>query len=96
MSNFFDKHRLHHNGKTHRIWTSTPVAEQGLEWTTLTGRSYTTHPKDWREGLGPPGSDGPPSQPGSGPARNPYRGQGDPSGPGETEGGDPAVDPPPF
>jgi hypothetical protein len=65
VDNLVSKHRLHHNLKTDGIWTSAPAnndndAGEGLEWTTLTGRSYTTHPKDWREGLGPPGDDPPP------------------------------------
>ena len=63
VTNFHAKERRHHNLKTHRIWTSTPVADDGLEWTTLTGRSYTTYPKDWREGLGPPAESGPPPGP---------------------------------
>ncbi|MGO4599806.1 DUF222 domain-containing protein [Terrabacter sp. 2RAF25] len=54
VSNLFAKHRLHHNVKTDGIWTSTQVAGDGLEWTTLTGRTYTTYPKNWRDGLDPP------------------------------------------
>ncbi|GAA1980820.1 HNH endonuclease signature motif containing protein [Terrabacter lapilli] len=63
VGNLFTKHRLHHNLKTGGIWTSRPVTDadhdgppvdRGLEWTTLTGRTYVTSPKDWREGLPPP------------------------------------------
>jgi hypothetical protein len=65
VGNLFDKHRLHHNLKTDGIWTSrllpesdttagtSPPANRALEWTTLTGRTYLTRPKDWREGLEP-------------------------------------------
>ncbi|GAA3693200.1 HNH endonuclease signature motif containing protein [Terrabacter ginsenosidimutans] len=54
VGNLHLKHRWHHNTKTDGVWTSRPVADGGLEWTTLTGRTYVTHPKDWREGVGPP------------------------------------------
>ncbi|WP_374970910.1 HNH endonuclease [Terrabacter sp. BE26] len=61
VGNLFSKHRLHHNLKTERIWSSRavtssdgPLAGGALEWTTLTGRAYLTRPKDWREGLAPP------------------------------------------
>jgi hypothetical protein len=54
VGNLHAKHRWHHNTKTDGIWTSRPVPDDGLEWTTLTGRTYTTHPKNWRPGLGPP------------------------------------------
>ncbi|WP_461004776.1 13E12 repeat family protein [Terrabacter terrigena] len=58
VTNVFAKHRLHHNLKTHHIWTSTQIAHDGgLQWTTLTGRTYTTYPKNWREGLDPPPRD---------------------------------------
>jgi hypothetical protein len=60
VTNFYAKERRHHNLKTHQVWTSTPVADGGLQWTTLTGRTHTTYPKDWREGIGPPGDDPPP------------------------------------
>ncbi|NUO89427.1 MAG: HNH endonuclease [Dermatophilaceae bacterium] len=63
VTNFYAKERRHHNLKTHRIWTSTPVDHGGLQWTTLTGRTYTTYPKDWRKGLGPPPETGPPPGP---------------------------------
>jgi hypothetical protein len=68
VDNLFTKHRLHHNVKTDDIWTSRPTGNgpgptgRALEWTTLTGRTYTTHPKNWREGLDPPGP-GPDSDP---------------------------------
>jgi hypothetical protein len=64
VGNLFSKHRLHHNVKTDGIWTSEAVADDGLEWTTLTGRTYTTHPKDWREGLDPPLGTGVRAEPG--------------------------------
>lgn len=54
VDNLHSKHRLHHNLKTDGIWTSAPVADGRLEWTTLTGRTYVTGPKDWREGVDPP------------------------------------------
>ena len=64
--NLHAKHRHHHNLKTSGIWTSEPVADHpdhgnhGLRWTTLTGRTYTTHPKNWRDGIDPPSRrDGP-------------------------------------
>ncbi len=56
VGNLSSKHRLHHNLKTDGIWNSTPGRDGALEWTTLTGRTYVTHPKDWREGLDPPSS----------------------------------------
>ena len=54
IDNLHAKHRMHHNLKTDGVWTSVPVADGGLEWTTLTGRTYVTRPKDWREGVDPP------------------------------------------
>ena len=54
VDNLSSKHRLHHNLKTDGLWTSEPVRDDGLEWTTLTGRTHTTHPKTWRDGLHPP------------------------------------------
>jgi hypothetical protein len=63
VTNLHAKDRRHHNAKTHRVWTSSPVDDGGLEWTTLTGRTYTTYPKNWREGIGPPGALDPPGGP---------------------------------
>jgi hypothetical protein len=64
VGNFYAKERRHHNLKTHQVWTSTPVEHDGLQWTTLTGASYTTYPKNWRDGIGPPqGTDPPDSAP---------------------------------
>ena len=60
VGNFYAKERRHHNLKTHRVWTSTPTPEGGLQWTTLTGACYTTYPKNWRDGIGPPQSPDPP------------------------------------
>ena len=54
VDNLSSEHRLHHNLKTDGLWTSEPAPDDGLEWTTLTGRTHTTHPKNWREGLDPP------------------------------------------
>ncbi|MEW1952455.1 HNH endonuclease [Terrabacter sp. NPDC080008] len=54
VGNLFTKHRMHHNLKTNGTWKSRPVDDDGLEWTTLGGRTYVTRPKDWREGLAPP------------------------------------------
>ena len=51
VGNLYSKHRLHHNVKTQRVWQSEPVPDDGLEWTTLAGRRYTTYPKDWRDGV---------------------------------------------
>lgn len=66
VGNLFSKHRLHHNLKTGGIWSSRPVTVAadplggGLEWTTLTGRTYLTRPKDWRGNPGAPsGRSGP-------------------------------------
>ncbi|MGO4362701.1 HNH endonuclease signature motif containing protein [Terrabacter sp. RAF57] len=61
VGNLHAKHRLHHNLKTDGIWTSTPTPEHGLTWTTLTGRTYTTHPKNWRDGADPPAGRGSPT-----------------------------------
>lgn len=63
VDNLYSKHRPHHNLKTDNVWTSAPVAEGGLEWTTLTGRTYVTYPKDWREGIAPPDRDATPNPP---------------------------------
>jgi hypothetical protein len=54
VGNLHAKHRMHHNLKTDGVWVSAPVADGGLDWTTLTGRTYVTHPKDWRAGVDPP------------------------------------------
>jgi hypothetical protein len=54
VGNLYSKHRLHHNVKTGKVWESQPVPDDGLEWTTLTGRRYVTYPKDWREGVPEP------------------------------------------
>ncbi|NUR79348.1 MAG: hypothetical protein HOQ21_02725 [Dermatophilaceae bacterium] len=86
MTNFYAKERRHHNLKTHRVWTSNPAADGGLEWTTLTGRTYTTYPKDWRKGLGPPPETSPP---------DPLLAQDDPSE-RPARLADLADDPPPF
>ncbi len=51
VDNLYAKHRMHHTVKTERIWASQPVAEDGLEWTMLTGRRHTTYPKNWRDGV---------------------------------------------
>jgi hypothetical protein len=64
VGNVYAKERRHHNLKTHQVWTSTPTVDSGLQWTTLTGGSYTTYPKNWRDGIGPPpGTDPPNSAP---------------------------------
>jgi len=63
VGNLHTKHRLHHNLKTGGVWTSTPVGDGGLEWATLTGRTYVTHPKDWREGVDLPAPDTMPDGP---------------------------------
>ncbi|NUO91748.1 MAG: HNH endonuclease, partial [Dermatophilaceae bacterium] len=76
VTNFYAKERRHHNLKTNRIWTSTPVDHGGLQWTTLTGRTYTTYPKNWREALDPPPRSGPPL--GSQAPPNPTPGEEDP------------------
>ncbi|WP_231372212.1 HNH endonuclease signature motif containing protein [Terracoccus sp. 273MFTsu3.1] len=60
IDNLHAKHRLHHNLKTDGTWTCAPSPDDGLTWTTLTGRTYTTHPKNWRDGIDPPG---PPPRP---------------------------------
>jgi hypothetical protein len=87
VDNLHAKHRWHHNTKTDGIWTSTPVPDAGLEWTTLTGRTYTTHPKNWRHGLEPP-----PPQPPPQPRRQPPPEQpAAPAAPTRVED-----DPPPF
>lgn len=54
VDNLHAKHRFHHNLKTARTWSSVSTGDRGLEWTTLTGRTYATHPKDWRAGVGQP------------------------------------------
>ena len=86
VGNLHAKHRLHHNLKTDGIWTSTPTPDAGLTWTTLTGRSYTTHPKNWRDGADPPAGRGGPTT-----SSDPPQAQGDS---GHRHLG--AHDPPPF
>lgn len=54
MDNLHAKHRFHHNLKTDGTWSSVPAGDRGLEWTTLTGRTYATQPKDWRAGVDQP------------------------------------------
>ena len=62
--NLHAKHRFHHNLKTDRIWTSRPIGDRDLAWTTLTGRTYVTSPKDWRVGgVGQPADDPAPRRP---------------------------------
>jgi hypothetical protein len=56
VGNLHAKERFHHNVKTAGIWRSEAVDGDGLEWTTTAGRRYVTRPKDWRAGLGEPGS----------------------------------------
>ncbi|GAB2749668.1 hypothetical protein GCM10027039_04320 [Terrabacter koreensis] len=64
VGNVYAKERRHHNLKTHQVWTSTPTPDGGLQWTTLAGARYTTYPKNWRDGIGPPqGTDPPDSAP---------------------------------
>jgi hypothetical protein len=72
VGNVYAKERRHHNLKTHQVWTSRPVDDGGLQWTTLAGRSYTTYPKNWREGLGPTSADPPGSGPPPGPQPPPF------------------------
>ncbi|MGW5241529.1 HNH endonuclease signature motif containing protein, partial [Monashia sp. NPDC004114] len=43
-------HRQHHRIRTTGLWTTHRDPDIGtLTWTTATGRTYTTHPKDWLE-----------------------------------------------
>ncbi|CAN7202743.1 HNH endonuclease [Terrabacter sp. LjRoot27] len=51
VDNLHAKERFHHNVKTAGIWRSEPVDDDGLAWTTTTGRRYVTRPKDWRASL---------------------------------------------
>ncbi|TQM58309.1 HNH endonuclease signature motif containing protein [Humibacillus xanthopallidus] len=57
VDNLHAKHRFHHNLKTDGVWTSRPTGGRGLEWTTLTGRTYATWPKDWQAGVDQPRAD---------------------------------------
>jgi hypothetical protein len=65
MANLHAKHRLCHNVKTAGLFRSKPVDDGDLAWTTLAGRDYVTHPKDWREALrdGPGRAPSPPDDP---------------------------------
>lgn len=66
IGNLVSKHRHHHNLKTAGVWTTRPApgGEPGtVEWTTLTGRTYLTRPKNWRAGVGTPPPMPPPGPP---------------------------------
>ena len=47
LSNLSAKHRRHHNHKTSGRWRSTRDGDL-ITWTTAAGRTYTSHPADYR------------------------------------------------
>lgn len=49
-----------HHPKTAGLWSAARAPDDGIRWTTLTGREYVTYPRDWREALDDPGTDPPP------------------------------------
>lgn len=51
VSNLTSKHRRHHNLHTHGHWSVHRDPDDRLHWRTPAGRSYTTHPRDWLDGL---------------------------------------------
>lgn len=46
--------RGHHAPKTAGLWKATLARGGDVTWDTLTGRTYTTHPKQYDDGLAPP------------------------------------------
>lgn len=40
-----------HHPKTAGLWSAARAPDDGIRWTTLTGREYVTYPRDWREAL---------------------------------------------
>ncbi|MEP7330899.1 MAG: HNH endonuclease signature motif containing protein [Terracoccus sp.] len=55
VSNLTAKERRHHNVRTHEHWRATRDADGAVHWRTAAARVYTTHPKDWLEGVHEPG-----------------------------------------
>ncbi|MGO4597692.1 HNH endonuclease signature motif containing protein [Terrabacter sp. 2RAF25] len=49
-----------HNSKTAGLWSAARAPDDGIRWTTLTGRDYVTYPRNWREALDDPGAAPPP------------------------------------
>ena len=43
---------FHHNLKTFGLWETVHHADDSITWTSPTGRSYTTQPREWLTGLG--------------------------------------------
>ncbi|MER7073844.1 HNH endonuclease signature motif containing protein [Terrabacter sp. NPDC000476] len=92
IGNLVSKHRHHHNLKTAGVWTTRPAAdgESGtVEWTTLTGRTYLTRPKNWRAGVQTPSPTPPP-----GPSSIPPPGSPTSPPPGPPTSPPPSVAPP--
>ena len=57
-----------HHPKTAGLWSAARAPDDGIRWTTLTGREYVTYPRDWREalhdtGASPPSPAPPPDEP---------------------------------
>ena len=48
-----------HHSKTAGLWSAARAPDDGIRWTTLTGREYVTDPRDWREALHDPGASPP-------------------------------------
>ncbi|MFM6849877.1 MAG: HNH endonuclease [Terrabacter sp.] len=49
-----------HNPKTAGLWSAARAPDDGIRWTTMTGREYVTYPRNWREALSDPGAGPPP------------------------------------
>lgn len=54
VSNLTAKERQHHNVRTHEQWSATRDPDGAVHWRTASARRYTTHPKDWLEGVREP------------------------------------------
>ncbi len=55
--------RLCHNPKTAGLWSAARAPDDGIRWTTMTGREYVTYPRDWREALDDAGASPPTTAP---------------------------------
>lgn len=54
VSNLTAKERRHHNLRTHEHWSATRDPDGAVHWRTAAARRYTTHPKDWLDGVREP------------------------------------------
>lgn len=48
-ANLSAKHRRHHQLKTAGVWSCEHAEDHSLSWTSLAGRRYVTHPRDYRD-----------------------------------------------